>query len=101
MRLVIAPSAVLCRCLRIPRGRAPIPRRWWRIFQRDAASPGTGPPSHCCACGPEGAFRRLFTALGDLVGIVLIVYAFPVVILAIGIPIALLVRLAAWMVGAL
>lgn len=45
--------------------------------------------------------RRLLAALGDLGAIVLLLYAFPVVILAVGTPIALLVRLGMWVAGGL
>jgi hypothetical protein len=41
------------------------------------------------------------SALGDVGGILAIVYLFPVAILAVGIPVALLVRLVAWLAGAL
>ena len=41
----------------------------------------------------RGVPRRLFSALGDIAGIMAIIYAFPVAILAIGMPIALLVWL--------
>jgi len=43
--------------------------------------------------------RRLVSALGNGMELLALVYAFPFVILAIGIPIALLVRLAMWIVG--
>ena len=51
--------------------------------------------------GPEHGFRRVVSALGDLAGFVAVAYAFPLVVLAIGIPVALLVRLVMWLVGAL
>jgi hypothetical protein len=41
------------------------------------------------------------SAVGDLGEILAVAYAFPLVILAIGIPIALLVRLVMWVVRAL
>ena len=55
-------------------------------------------PRH--AAVPGGDPRRSFTAL-DFLWIVLVVYAVPAVILAIGIPIGLFVRLVARIVGAL
>jgi len=45
--------------------------------------------------------RRLASALVSVGAILAVVYAFPLVILAIGIPVALLVRLVLWGVGAL
>lgn len=45
--------------------------------------------------------RRVVSAVGDLGEILAVAYAFPLVILAIGIPIALLVRLVMWVVRAL
>jgi hypothetical protein len=39
------------------------------------------------------------SALGDFGEVVLIVYAVPVAVLAVGIPIVLVVRLAMWTVG--
>jgi hypothetical protein len=45
--------------------------------------------------------RRVVSALGSFAEIVAVAYAFPLVILAIGIPVALLVRLAMWIVRAL
>ena len=69
--------------------------------------PSVGPPSRATPRFPavlvptataavarfRGVPRRLFSALGDIAGIMAIIYAFPVAILAIGTPIALLVRL--------
>jgi hypothetical protein len=49
---------------------------------------------------PHG-LGRLVSVLGDLVGLVAVAFAFPLVILAIGIPLALLVRLVMWLVGVL
>jgi hypothetical protein len=49
--------------------------------------------------GREHGFRRLFSALEDLVGLAAVSMAFPLVILAVGIPVALLVRLVMWLVG--
>ena len=48
-----------------------------------------------------GAFRRAAVAVGDLLGAVAIVLCLPFVILAIGIPIALFVRLLLWIGGLL
>jgi len=45
--------------------------------------------------------RRLVSALGDAGGILAVAYLFPIVILAVGIPIALLVRVLAGLAGAL
>ena len=45
--------------------------------------------------------RRLGSVLGDIGGILAFAYAVPLVILAIGIPVALLTRLAIWIVRAL
>ena len=49
----------------------------------------------------NAALRRLASALGDFGEILALIYAVPLVILAIGIPVALLVRLGMWVVGAL
>ena len=46
-------------------------------------------------------FRRAGAMIGDLLGAVAIVFCIPVVILAIGIPIALCVRLLLWIGGLL
>jgi len=46
-----------------------------------------------------GPFRRAAVVVGDLVGAVGVVLCIPLVILAIGIPIALCVRLLLWMAG--
>jgi hypothetical protein len=48
-----------------------------------------------------GSLRRAATAVGDLLAAVAIVLCVPFVILAIGIPIALCVRLLLWMGGLL
>lgn len=45
--------------------------------------------------------RRLASAVGDIGGILAFAYAIPLVILAIGIPMALLVHLAVWAIRAL
>lgn len=50
--------------------------------------------------GPEHGLRRLASGLGDVAGLLAVACAFPLAILAIGIPIALLVRLVMWLVGA-
>jgi hypothetical protein len=46
-----------------------------------------------------GPFRRAAVVVGDLVGAVAIILCIPFVILAIGIPIALCVRLLLWVAG--
>lgn len=45
--------------------------------------------------------RRLASAVGDIGGILAFAYAIPLAILAVGIPVALLARLAVWAVRAL
>jgi hypothetical protein len=45
--------------------------------------------------------RRFLSALGDAGGILSVAFIAPFAILAVGIPIALLVRLLAWLAGAL
>ena len=47
------------------------------------------------------AVRGLLSALGTVGGLLAVVYAVPLVILAVGIPVALLVRLLFWTVGVL
>lgn len=49
--------------------------------------------------GLNGGLRRSLSALGDFGEVVLIVYAVPIAVLAVGIPIVLVVRLAMWTVG--
>ena len=49
--------------------------------------------------GLNGGLRRSLSALGDFGEVVLIVYAVPVAVLAVGIPIVLVVRLVMWTVG--
>lgn len=56
--------------------------------------------------GGEGAvavrgFRRLVSGLGDVVGFLAVAYGFPLAILAVGIPVALLAQLVLRLVGAL
>ena len=51
------------------------------------------------ALAVPGPFRRAAVVVGDLVGAVGVVLCIPLVILAIGIPIALCVRLLLWMAG--
>jgi hypothetical protein len=46
-------------------------------------------------------FAGLWSVVGDAAAILLLVYIFPFVILAIGIPFALSARLLAWLVGVL
>jgi hypothetical protein len=48
-----------------------------------------------------GLFRRAAAVAGDLVGVVALVLCIPFVILAIGIPIALCLRLLLWIGGLL
>ena len=48
---------------------------------------------------PAGHLRRLASTLADLAEVVAVVYAIPIVILGIGIPVALLVRLGMWIAG--
>lgn len=50
--------------------------------------------------GPEHGLRRLVSGLGDVALLLAVGYTFPLAILAVGIPIALLVRLVMWLVGA-
>ncbi len=42
---------------------------------------------------------RLLSALGDAGGILAVVFCVPLVILAVGIPVALLLRLLGWLTG--
>ena len=49
----------------------------------------------------RGPLRRAAVVVGDLLGLVAIVLCFPFVILAIGTPIALCLRLLLWIVGLL
>lgn len=58
-------------------------------------------PDAVTRAGPERGFRRLASALGDVAALVAVAYAFPLAILAIGIPIVLVIRLLMWLVGAL
>jgi hypothetical protein len=51
------------------------------------------------ALAVPGPFRRVAVVVGDLLGAAAIVLCIPFVILAIGIPIALAVRLLLWMGG--
>ena len=53
------------------------------------------------AISAPGPFRRAAVVLGDLLGAMAIVLCIPFVILAIGIPIALCVRLLLWIGGVL
>ena len=48
-----------------------------------------------------GPFRRAAVVVGDVLGAVAIVLCLPLVILAIGVPIALFVRLLLWIAGLL
>ena len=58
-------------------------------------------PAPVARARPGHGRRRLVSALGDLAGLATIAFAFPLVILAIGIPVALLIRLAMWLGSAL
>jgi len=58
-------------------------------------------PGAVAAASLRRGLRRLASALVSVGAILAVVYALPLVILAIGIPVALLVRLALWVVGAL
>ncbi len=49
----------------------------------------------------RGRLRRLMSPLGDAAGILSLAFVFPLVVLAVGIPIALLVRLLLWLAGGL
>ena len=71
------------------------------LSARDAARAGAADDHvEVARAGREHGFRRLVSVLGDIVGLVAVASAFPIAILAIGIPIALLVRLVMWLVGA-
>ncbi|HSK11124.1 MAG TPA: hypothetical protein VK911_16195 [Vicinamibacterales bacterium] len=50
---------------------------------------------------PARHLRRLASTLGDIAEILAVAYAIPLVILGIGIPVALLVRLGMWIAGSL
>lgn len=65
-----------------------------------SAAPATtvGPAGALIVPGP---FRRATAVVGDLLGAAVIVLCVPFVILAIGMPIALCVRLLVWMGGLL
>jgi len=54
---------------------------------------------HAPALTVSGSFRRAAVGVGDLLGAVAMVLCIPFVILAIGIPIALCVRLLLWIGG--
>jgi hypothetical protein len=58
-------------------------------------------PAAVTGVGLRRGLRRLASVAGDIGGILAFAYAVPLVILAIGIPVALLVRLAIWTVRAL
>jgi len=53
------------------------------------AAPNAGSTSH--------RLGWLLLALGDIVGVLAVVYCLPLVILGVGIPVALLVRLLGWL----
>lgn len=66
--------------------------------RRGAAALGHPPIS---GVGLRRGLQRLASVVGDVGGILAFAYAVPLVILAVGIPVALLVRLAIWIVRAL
>jgi len=51
------------------------------------------------AIGADGIFRRAARVLGDMLGVVGVAFCFPLVILAIFLPIALVLRALLWLVG--
>jgi hypothetical protein len=69
-----------------------------REVRRGAAAAGHLPVT---GVGLSRGLRRLASAVGDVGGILAFAYAVPLVILVIGIPVALLIRLAIWIVRAL
>lgn len=71
---------------------------------RETARPPAGDGAIAIVIGRASlahGLGRLVSVLGDLVGLVAVALAFPLVILAVGIPVALLVRLLMWLVGVL
>lgn len=69
-----------------------------REIRQEAESAGRLP---AVGAGLGRGLRRVASVVGDIGGIVAFAYAVPVAILAIGIPVALLVRMAIWVVRAL
>lgn len=59
------------------------------------------PPNTSATVVRTGSLSRVFSVLGELAGFVGVALAFPLVVLAVGIPIALLVRLGIWAVRGL
>jgi hypothetical protein len=69
----------------------PSPREIRRGAERAGPLPATG-------SGVVRGLRRLGSVVGGIGAILAFAYAFPLVVLAVGIPVALLVRLAMWIV---
>jgi len=101
------PSAISPSAISLPAPAAP----GSGPFRSDTDAAGSTSPKTARAPSAEvipvgGArlsrgLRRLGSVLGDLGAILALVYALPLVILAIGIPVALLVLLGMWIVGTL
>jgi hypothetical protein len=69
------------------------------VSSRETPRVWTGPAAPSVAgAGLKRGLRRVLTALGGFGEILVLAYAFPLAILAIGIPIALFVRLVMWIV---
>jgi hypothetical protein len=71
---------------------------------RDVTPRSVAPPamlSPALVLGTPGVLRRAVVAIGDLLGLAVIISCIPIVILAIGTPIALFVRLLLWVAGVL
>jgi hypothetical protein len=67
------------------------------VTPRSVARPATLSPA--LVVETPGVLRRAVVAIGDLLGLAAIISCVPFVILAIGIPIALFVRLLLWVGG--
>jgi hypothetical protein len=63
--------------------------------------PGVPAATAAWGGGRHRRLRRGFQAIGYLGEIVAVAYAFPLIILAVGVPVALFARLVAWIAGAL
>jgi hypothetical protein len=87
MRLITSPAAVVVRATVTPSG------------VRLALPVVSGPPSG--GVGLRHALDRLLWVLGGFGEVLIVAYAFPLVVLAIGIPVALLARLVVGTVTAL
>jgi len=71
-----------------------------RVENPTLTSATIAPPSNTAhALTVPGPFRRAAALVGDLFGTMAVVLSIPLVILAIGIPIALFVRLLLWIGG--